>query len=137
MVVSLAIQSWTEGEVNAGVVVLNLVVGVFQEVQIEKTMHSLRSLGSPSANVVRGDQTINISTANIVGGDIVELNTRDGIRVDSRYVVTWFLIHSQNSMDRIICLLSSGSLNPSDLKPTRRYSRASHFLFLIEEEAVS
>ena len=63
MVVSLAIKSWTEGGVVAGVIILNIVVGFFQEFNVEKTMDSLRSLSSPTANVVRDGETINIPTA--------------------------------------------------------------------------
>lgn len=84
MVVSLAIQSWIEGGVIAGVVVLNIVVGFLQEFQAEKTMDSLRSLSSPTANVVRDGQTINIPTADLVPGDLVELKLGDTVPADLR-----------------------------------------------------
>ncbi|KAK5939486.1 P-type ATPase [Knufia obscura] len=84
MVVSLAIKSWIEGGVVAGVIVLNIVVGFFQEYNAEKTMDSLRSLSSPTANVVRDGQTINIPTAELVPGDLVELKLGDGVPADIR-----------------------------------------------------
>jgi Na+-exporting ATPase len=87
MVVSLAIQSWIEGGVIAGVVILNTVVGFFEEFQAEKTMDSLRSLSSPTANVVRDGQSVNISTAELIPGDVVELKTGDGVPADIRYVI--------------------------------------------------
>lgn len=111
MVVSLAIQSWIEGGVNAGVVVLNLIVGFFQEFQIKKTMDSLHSLSTPTANVVRDGQTINIPTAELLRGDIVELNTRDGIPADIRYVLNLFSDSLNKFLNRITCLPSRGSLN--------------------------
>lgn len=84
MAVSLAIRSWIEGGVVAGVIVLNIVVGFFQEFEAEKTMDSLRSLSSPTANVVREGQTVNIPTAELVPGDIVELKTGDTVPADLR-----------------------------------------------------
>jgi P-type E1-E2 ATPase len=84
MVVSFAIQSWIEGGVITGVIILNIVVGFFQEFNAEKTMDSLRSLASPTANVVRGGQTINIPTAELVPGDLVELKLGDTVPADVR-----------------------------------------------------
>ncbi len=84
MVVSFAIKSWIEGGVITGVIALNIVVGFFQEYNAEKTMDSLRSLASPTANVVRGGQTINIPTAELVPGDLVELKLGDTVPADVR-----------------------------------------------------
>ena len=86
MVVSLAIKSWIEGGVIAGVIALNIVVGFFQEFNAEKTMDSLRSLSSPTANVIRDGQNVNIPTAELVVGDLVELKLGDTVPADVRYV---------------------------------------------------
>lgn len=86
MVVSFAIRSWIEGGVVAAVIVLNIVVGFLQEFQAEKTMDSLRSLSSPTANVVRDGSTINVPTAELVVGDLVELKVGDTVPADLRYV---------------------------------------------------
>lgn len=84
MAVSFAIQSWIEGGVIAGVIGLNVVVGFFQEFQAEKTMDSLRSLSSPTANAVRDGSTVNIPTAEVVPGDMIEMKTGDTIPADIR-----------------------------------------------------
>lgn len=86
MAVSLAIESWIEGGVIAGVIILNIVVGFMQEYQAEKTMDSLRSLSSPTANVVRSGHAINIPTAELVPGEIVELKTGDTVPADLRLI---------------------------------------------------
>lgn len=88
MVVSFAIKSWIEGGVVAAVIILNIVVGFLQEFQAEKTMDSLRSLSSPTANVVRDGSTVNIPTAELVVGDLVELKVGDTVPADLRYVKT-------------------------------------------------
>ena len=86
MSVSLGIQSWIEGGVIAGVIALNIVIGFMQEFQAEKTMDSLRSLSSPTANVVRDGQAVNIQTAHLVPGEIVELKTGDTVPADLRLI---------------------------------------------------
>lgn len=47
-------------------------------------MDSLRSLSSPTANVVRDGQTVNVPTAELVPGDMVELKTGDTVPADVR-----------------------------------------------------
>lgn len=61
-----------------------MVVGFFQEYSAEKTMDSLRSLSSPTANVVRDGKSSVIPTSEVVMGDLVELKTGDTIPADIR-----------------------------------------------------
>ncbi|KAI7648215.1 Na(+)/Li(+)-exporting P-type ATPase, partial [Hortaea werneckii] len=86
MAVSFGIRSWIEGGVIAGVIGINIIVGFIQEFQAEKTMDSLRSLSSPTANVVRDKQNVQVSTTEVVPGDMVELKTGDTIPADVRLV---------------------------------------------------
>lgn len=85
MAVSFGIGSFIEGGVVSAVIVLNIVVGFFQEFSAEKTMNSLRSLSSPTANVVRDGETLVIPTAQLVYGDLVEVKVGDTIPADIRY----------------------------------------------------
>ncbi|KAL8923860.1 MAG: hypothetical protein Q9172_002948 [Xanthocarpia lactea] len=84
MAVSFAIASYIEGGVITAVIILNIVVGFFQEFNAEKTMDSLRSLSSPTASAVRDGKTEVIPTAEIVPGDMVELKTGDTVPADIR-----------------------------------------------------
>ncbi|KAL1976148.1 hypothetical protein VTN31DRAFT_2430 [Thermomyces dupontii] len=86
MAVSFGIQSWIEGGVITAVIVLNIIVGFFQEYAAEKTMESLHSLSSPTGVVSRGGQTFAIPSADIVPGDMVELKMGDTIPADLRLV---------------------------------------------------
>jgi Na+-exporting ATPase len=61
------------------VILLNIVVGFMQEFSAEKTMDSLRSLASPTANVVRDGGCVSIPNREVVPGDAVELKTGDTI----------------------------------------------------------
>ncbi|KAK8126933.1 potassium/sodium efflux P-type ATPase [Apiospora kogelbergensis] len=86
MAVSFGIGSWIEGGVIAAVVLLNVVVGFFQEYSAEKTMDSLRSLSSPTATVVRAGTAQVVPSAQIVPGDIVEVKMGDTLPADIRLV---------------------------------------------------
>lgn len=84
MAVSFGIKSWIEGGVVAFVIGLNVTVGFFQEYSAEKTMDSLRSMSSPTAQVVRDGDSRVISSAEVVPGDLVEIKTGDTIPADVR-----------------------------------------------------
>ncbi|OCL11911.1 sodium P-type ATPase-like protein [Glonium stellatum] len=86
MAVSFGIKSWIEGGVVAAVIMLNIVVGFWQEFNAEKTMDSLRSLSSPTANAVRDGKIFSIPTTDIVPGDMVEMKTGDTIPADVRLI---------------------------------------------------
>lgn len=84
MAVSFGIRSWIEGAVITIVILVNVIVGFFQEYSAEKTMDSLRSLSSPTASVVRDGNASVISTSDVVMGDLVELKTGDTVPADLR-----------------------------------------------------
>ena len=85
MAVSFGISSYIEGGVITAVIALNIGVGFFQEFGAEKTMDSLRSLSSPTAQVVRDSQSKTVPTRELVPGDMVEVKTGDTIPADIRY----------------------------------------------------
>ena len=86
MVVSFAIKSWIEGGVITIVIMLNIIVGFFQEYAAEKTMGSLKALGSPTAQVIRDGSSRVVPSNELVPGDLVELTTGNIIPADVRYV---------------------------------------------------
>ncbi|KAI1472418.1 potassium/sodium eff [Daldinia caldariorum] len=86
MAVSYGIKSYIEGAVITAVILLNVIVGFFQEYSAEKTMDSLRSLSSPTANVVRDGDTKIVPTPEVVVGDLVEIKTGDTIPADLRII---------------------------------------------------
>jgi Na+-exporting ATPase len=73
MVASYAIGSYIEAGVITAIIVINIVVGFFQEFTAEKTMDSLRNLSSPTASVLRGGHVLVIPSAEVVPGDVIEL----------------------------------------------------------------
>ncbi|KAK1522689.1 potassium/sodium efflux P-type ATPase [Colletotrichum paranaense] len=86
MAVSFGIGSYIEGGVITFVILLNVIVGFFQEYSAEKTMDSLRSLSSPTANIVRDGESMVVPSGEIVPGDLVEIKTGDTIPADVRLI---------------------------------------------------
>lgn len=84
MAVSFGIGSWIEGGVVAAIIILNIVIGFMQEYSAEKTMDSLRSLSSPTSQVVRDGDQITVPTVQVVPGDMIELKTGDTVPADIR-----------------------------------------------------
>lgn len=97
MGVSFGIKSWIEGGVVAAIIILNIVVGFWQEFNAEKTMDSLRSLSSPTASAVRDGKTVTVPTGEIVPGDMVEMKTGDTIPADVRFVLCTCLFFTVSS----------------------------------------
>ena len=96
MAVSFGIQSWVEGGFITAIILVNVVVGFFQEFAAEKTLESLHSLSSPTGVVSRNGTTQSVPSADIVPGDMVELKTGDTVPSDLRYVTCtfqMFLLH--------------------------------------------
>ncbi|KDQ12665.1 hypothetical protein BOTBODRAFT_161550 [Botryobasidium botryosum FD-172 SS1] len=84
MALSFGVKDWVEGGVITAVIMVNVVVGFWQEYKAEKTMDSLRSLSSPTAKVIRAGGADVISSTDIVPGDIITFRTGDLIPADLR-----------------------------------------------------
>src|ERR1700742_1541644 len=84
MALSYGVTDYIEGGVITAVIVLNVLIGFYQEFQAEKKMDALRSLSSPSAAVVRGGNEMTIPSAEVVPGDIVSIKTGDTVPADLR-----------------------------------------------------
>ena len=84
MAVSFAVKSYIEGGVVTVIILLNVIIGFFQEYSAEKTMDSLRSLSSPTASAVRDGKTVVVPTVEVVPGDLVEMKTGDTVPADIR-----------------------------------------------------
>jgi magnesium-transporting ATPase (P-type) len=84
---SFGIQAWIEGGVLAGLILINVVVGFFQDLQAAKTIASLKSLNSATAQVIRGGKPAStIEASQLVPGDIIELKVGDNIPADARVI---------------------------------------------------
>lgn len=66
------------------IVILNAVIGFYQEFNAEKSIAALKKMTAPQAKVRRDGQVTLIPAANVVTGDIVELEAGDLVAADAR-----------------------------------------------------
>lgn len=84
--VSIALGESIDAAVIMAVVLLNAVVGFFQEFKAEEAMKALAKLLSPKAKVIRGGFEKVIDAERLVPGDIVVLGAGDVVPADIRIV---------------------------------------------------
>ena len=70
------------------IVILNAIMGVYQEGKAEKALDALKNLSAPHARVIRDGEEKIIEAADLVPGDIIRLEDGDFIPADAR------LLHS-------------------------------------------
>jgi P-type Ca2+ transporter type 2C len=89
-VVSGAVGEWIDCIAILAIVLLNGVIGFYQEFSAEKSIAALKKMTAPRAKVIRGGQILTIPAAETVTGDIVELDAGDLVPADAR------LLHSSS-----------------------------------------
>jgi calcium-translocating P-type ATPase len=77
---------WVDSTVILGVVVINGLLGFFQEGRAEKSLDSIRNMLSPHARALRNGHSAIIPAEQLVPGDVVFLESGDKIPADVRLV---------------------------------------------------
>lgn len=93
ILLAAAIISIILGEISDAIIILvvvliNAVVGVVQESKAEKAIEALKKLSSPRALVVRDGSQMEISTEEIVPGDLVVVDAGRALPCDLRWIET-------------------------------------------------
>ncbi|MGI6028460.1 MAG: calcium-translocating P-type ATPase, PMCA-type [Candidatus Heteroscillospira sp.] len=70
------------------IVVLNALMGVFQESRAEKALEALKSMSAQHARVIRGGREERLDASQLVPGDIIRLEAGDFIPADVRLLET-------------------------------------------------
>ncbi|QPQ30518.1 cation-translocating P-type ATPase [Lysinibacillus sp. JNUCC 51] len=98
-----AFVSFLLGEVGSTivimiVVILNAILGTVQHVKAEQSLDNLKALTSPIAKVMRNNQLIEISSEDIVVGDLLYLEAGDYINADGRLLESHNLHINESSL---------------------------------------
>ncbi|KOS68955.1 ATPase [Lysinibacillus contaminans] len=80
------------------VVILNAILGTVQHVKAEQSLDNLKTLTSPIAKVMRNNQLVEISSKDIVVGDLLYLDAGDYISVDGRLLESYNLHINESSL---------------------------------------
>ena len=68
------------------IVVLNAMIGVFQESKAQKALEALQKMSAPTVTVLRGGEKQRMNADELVIGDIIYLETGDLVPADARLV---------------------------------------------------
>ncbi len=68
------------------VVLINAVLGVFQESKAEKAIEALQEMSKAQSKVIRGGKQISIPSEDLVVGDIIILEAGDAVPADARII---------------------------------------------------
>jgi P-type Ca2+ transporter type 2C len=83
-VISGVLGEWVDAIAILAIVVLNAVIGFYQEFSAEKSIAALRKMTAPRAKVVRDGNVTAVPAAEVVPGDILDLEAGDLVAADAR-----------------------------------------------------
>ena len=90
-VISFALGEWVDSIAIFVIVALNAIVGVIQESKAEQALAALNRMAAPNAQVIRDGHQLTVPGREIVGGDIVLLESVNFVAADVRLVESYNL----------------------------------------------
>jgi Ca2+-transporting ATPase len=85
-IVSVALGEIADAIAIGAIVIINGLVGFFQEYRAERAVLALRSMTAPRARLVRDGRTIEVPAAQVVPGDVLVLEAGDVVAADARLI---------------------------------------------------
>jgi len=80
------------------IVIINALVGFFQEFRAERAVLALRAMTAPRARVVRDGRTTEIAAAEVVPGDVLVLDAGDVVAADASLVEAHALLVNEATL---------------------------------------
>lgn len=77
---------WIDTLAILGIVLLNGIVGFYQEYGAERSIQALKQMSAPRAKVRRGGATVIRPASELVPGDVIELEAGDRVPADARLI---------------------------------------------------
>ena len=85
-IISGALGEWADSLAILAIVLLNGVLGYFQEARAGQALAALRNLSAPMARVLRGGSWHALAARVLVPGDVIELEAGDNVPADVRLI---------------------------------------------------
>ena len=82
-IVAAGLGEATNAIAIGAIVIVNALVGFFQEYRAERAVNALRSMTAPHSRVIRDGRAVNIPAAEVVPGDILLLEAGDIVAADA------------------------------------------------------
>ena len=80
------------------VIVINAILGTVQHIKAEESINSLKSLSSPKTKVLRNGEKVELSSEEIVPGDIIFIEAGDLVPADGRVLDSFSLLVNESSL---------------------------------------
>ena len=79
-------HEWIESIIIAVVVLVNAILGLYQENKAEKSLEALQKMTSATCKVIRDGTLQTVETSSLVVGDIISIEAGDSIPADARII---------------------------------------------------
>lgn len=90
-IVSGALNEWSDCLAIIAIVILNGLIGFFQEERAQQALAALRKMSRPQAKVIRDGALMTIAARELVPGDVIEIEAGDDIPADARLLTAFNL----------------------------------------------
>ena len=90
-IISGLLEEWVDTAAILAIVIVNGIIGYVQEARAERALASLQKLSAPLAKVLRGGHLVGVPAADLVPGDIIELEAGDNVPADARLLEAFSL----------------------------------------------
>ncbi len=91
-------EDWVESLIILIVVLINAILGTWQESKAEKSLEALKKLSTPNAKVIRGGKIETINSHELVPGDIISIEAGDFVPADGRLIETISLVIDESAL---------------------------------------
>ena len=91
-------EEWVESLIILIVVLINAILGTWQESKAEKSLEALKKLSTPHAKVLRDGVVVSVNSSDLVPGDIVILEAGDFVPADGRLIEAVSLIIDESAL---------------------------------------
>jgi magnesium-transporting ATPase (P-type) len=85
---SVAIQEWSDAGFITAVLFVNAIIGTFQEYSAQQAAEALHQLVTSKSRVLRGSESYEINSDELVVGDVVLLESGDKVPADLRLLIS-------------------------------------------------
>ena len=91
-------EEWVESLIILIVVLINAILGTWQESKAEKSLEALKKLSTPHAKVLRDGIVQSVNSTELVPGDVVVLEAGDFVPADGRIIEAVSLIIDESAL---------------------------------------
>jgi len=96
--ISFILHEYIDGAVIIVILIVNALLGFFQEYKAEKAIESLKKMAALQATVIRDGRKIRINSNELVPGDVIVFEAGDRIPADARIIEGYLLEVMESSL---------------------------------------